>query len=65
VVIGDVLSLDLALPAALRERAEWFSDARLFLRRHPETPAWALAGCREKKIEVVDSIARIPEALGF
>jgi phosphoglycolate phosphatase-like HAD superfamily hydrolase len=65
VVIGDVLSLDLALPAALRERAEWFSDARLFLRRHPETPAWALAGCREKKIEVVDSIARIPEVLGF
>lgn len=63
-VIGDVLSLDVALPAALRETEDWFADARIVLKRHTHTPAWSLAACAARGIEVVESIAALPRLLG-
>lgn len=64
-VIGDVLSLDAALPAALRKHAEEeFGDMQVFLRSHPHTPAWAAKACEAWGITRVDSIARLPKLLG-
>jgi hypothetical protein len=59
----DVLSLDVALPAALRARVPAFEDMDVVLKRHPHTPAWALEACAAKGIAVVDSIARLPALL--
>ena len=39
-VVGDVFSLDLALPLALRRREPAFGGLRLFWLAHPYTPAW-------------------------
>lgn len=62
-VIGDVLSLDVALPAMLREMAAAFEEMTVCLRRHPHTPAWALEACAAKDITVVDSFAELPGIL--
>jgi hypothetical protein len=56
-VIGDVLSLDVALPVLLRSAEPGFSKLRCVLKRHPHTPAWALAACAQRGIDVVDSLA--------
>lgn len=40
IIIGDVFSLDLALPHALRSQGVAQAPSRLALRRHPHTPAW-------------------------
>jgi FMN phosphatase YigB (HAD superfamily) len=64
VVIGDVLSLDVALPAALRDAEDWLAEARIVLKKQRHTPAWALEACRARHIEVVDSIAALPKLVG-
>src|SRR5205823_2637300 len=62
VVIGDVLTMDLALPLAMRG-AGLLEDATLVLKRQPWTPVWALEACAAHGIEVVDSFARVPRLL--
>jgi len=64
VVIGDVLSLDVALPAALRACVPDFEDMRVFLKRHPHTPRWALEACADRGIGVVDAFSELPRRLG-
>ena len=41
-VIGDVFSLDLALPHVLRRAGDPGAPRELVLRRHPHTPRWVL-----------------------
>lgn len=43
-VIGDVFSLDLALPGVLRSRGLAGAPREIVLRRHVHTPAWVLDG---------------------
>lgn len=57
-VIGDVFSLDLALPHVLRSEGKSFAPRELVLRRHPHTPGWVLDGRADGAIDhVVDSVA--------
>ena len=63
-VVGDVASFDLALPAYLRWRGRLSADMRLVLRRHPESSKWALAqaeSCTAIRLvdEIVDSVAEV------
>lgn len=63
-VIGDVASLDLAVPAMLRAEGVLDSAARLVLRRGPRSSAWAtgqvdLAPDVRLVDEVVDSVAEL------
>ena len=61
-VIGDVFSLDLALPHVLR--GEGRLDARLALRVHPHTPRWILDTRADGAIDVlVDSVAGLLDEL--
>lgn len=56
-VIGDVFSLDLALPHVLRREGHSFAASTLVLRRHPHTPSWVLDGRAGGAIDhVVDSV---------
>lgn len=57
--IGDVLSLDLALPAAARRTDPRFAGLRLFLRRRGYTPAWVLDACRDAAIDVVEALPEL------
>ncbi len=63
VVIGDVFSLDLALPLAMaREGRALPRNARLVLRRRPYTPAWSAAflesaPTEEIRCELADTFA--------
>ncbi len=50
-VVGDVFSLDLALPLALRERGQAGGARSLVLRRHPHTPAWVRRLVESKRID--------------
>lgn len=52
-VIGDVFSLDLALPHALRAAGHPAAPDLLVLRRHPHTPAWVLDTHGDGAIDVV------------
>ncbi|MEM9380126.1 MAG: hypothetical protein AAGB93_09290 [Planctomycetota bacterium] len=61
VVIGDVASLDLAIPAALRADGTIRSSTRLVLRRNERSSRWALEQTgleRDERLvdEVVDSV---------
>lgn len=66
-VIGDVFSLDLALPHVLRERKHPRAPSELVLRRHSHTPAWihetraegAIDTIVDDIIELVDVVARL------
>ncbi|QDV09099.1 hypothetical protein Poly30_46560 [Planctomycetes bacterium Poly30] len=63
-VIGDVASFDLALPAFLRSRGDLSPGLRLVLRRNESTSAWALAqaekpGPLRLVDEIVDSVAEL------
>jgi hypothetical protein len=51
-VVGDVFSLDLALPLALRRREPAFAGLRLFWLVHPYTPAWLRARIESAAPEV-------------
>lgn len=62
-VIGDVLSLDVALPLALRRAGGPFASMRCHLKRHPHTPDWSLRACVEHGGEPVDSLARLAAKL--
>ncbi|MEM8709376.1 MAG: hypothetical protein AAGG01_00375 [Planctomycetota bacterium] len=64
-VIGDVASFDLALPAFMRSRGELGSDLRLVLRRNENSSKWALAEPASREAirlvdEVVDSVNELP-----
>jgi phosphoglycolate phosphatase-like HAD superfamily hydrolase len=52
-VVGDVFSLDLALPHVLRSSADPRAPHLLALRRHPHTPDWVLATQADGAIDVV------------
>lgn len=51
-VVGDVLSLDLALPLMLRREAPEWSGTRLLWLIHPYTPAWLRDLAREHAPEI-------------
>lgn len=51
-VVGDVFSLDLALPLALRRAEEGWKHVRLFWLIHPYTPAWLVEIVRRHAPEV-------------
>jgi FMN phosphatase YigB (HAD superfamily) len=65
VVVGDVFSLDLALPLDLvRRGAAGFGKPRLILRRRPYTPAWSASyvaklGKAVTRCDVIDRIELI------
>lgn len=50
-VVGDVFSLDLALPHHLRNTGQPGGPGALILRRHGHTPAWVLDGARGGPID--------------
>jgi len=63
-VIGDVFSLDLALPHVLRRAAHDFAPRELVLRRHPHTPRWVLDGRAGGAIDhVVESVRELATLL--
>jgi phosphoglycolate phosphatase-like HAD superfamily hydrolase len=56
-IIGDVFSLDLALPHVLRSRGNPKAPRTLVLRRHDHTPAWIVETRAEGAIDkVVESV---------
>ncbi len=59
-VIGDVFSLDLALPHVLRRAGHAFAPRELVLRRHPHTPSWVLDSRADGAIDhVVESVREL------
>jgi len=64
VIIGDVFSLDLALPHVMRKAGEPSAPSRLVLRAHPHTPQWVLETRAEGAIDdVVDSFGALSSLL--
>jgi FMN phosphatase YigB (HAD superfamily) len=63
VVIGDNLSLDLALPLALRDRGGWARDLRAVLKRNAYTPAWACEACEHAGAEIAPSLTALADSL--
>lgn len=64
VVVGDVVSFDLALPGYLRWRGRLSADMRLVLRRSAHSSKWALAQAEAQSAirlvdEVIDSVAEL------
>jgi FMN phosphatase YigB (HAD superfamily) len=53
IVIGDVFSLDLALPHVMRRAREAGAPSELVLRRHPHTPRWVLDTRAEGAIDTL------------
>lgn len=63
-VVGDVFSLDLALPHALREAGEPCAPRTLVLRRHPHTPDWVLALAESGPIDhVIEHVSEMADVL--
>jgi hypothetical protein len=61
-VIGDVFSLDLALPHAMREQGHPAAPRALALRRHRHTPPWILEDRAAGAIDhVVDRFAELAD----
>ena len=57
-VVGDVFSLDLALPHAMRVAGEDKAPASLALRRHDHTPGWVLDDRADGAIDhVIEGVA--------
>ena len=64
VIIGDVFSLDLALPHVMRKAGIASAPSRLVLRSHPHTPQWVLQTRAEGAIDdVVDSFGALASLL--
>jgi hypothetical protein len=67
VIIGDVFSLDLALPHVMRCSGDPSAPRRLALRRHPHTPRWVLddraGGAIDHVVDHVGDLADIVDAL--
>lgn len=62
VIIGDVFSLDLALPHVLRRAGRSAAPSELILRRQGHTPAWILDTRAEGAIDrVVDGVEELLE----
>lgn len=60
-IIGDVFSLDLALPHVMRSRGERQAPATLCLRRHAHTPRWVTETKAGGAIDhIVGSVAELP-----
>jgi hypothetical protein len=63
-VIGDVFSLDLALPVYLRLNDARFSRLKVIQKVQPHTPAWVLEYLKNKELKgiayMVDSIDELP-----
>ena len=62
-VIGDVFSLDLALPHVLRSAGAAYAPSELVLRRHGYTPAWSGEGRADGAIDHV--ITDLGELVGI
>lgn len=62
-VIGDVFSLDLSLPHAMRASGHPCAPQTLVLRRHPHTPAWILndraAGAIDHVVDRFEDLAAV------
>lgn len=64
VIIGDVFSLDLALPHVLREEGHAWAPRHLALRRHSHTPSWVLETRGGGAIDhVLENFADLVEAV--
>ena len=62
--VGDVFSLDLALPHVMRENDVDGAPRVLALRRHSHTPAWILDGRADGAIDlVVDQVGDIAASI--
>ncbi len=60
-IIGDVFSLDLAMPHVLRTRGVAQAPATLVLRQHAHTPAWVTQTKAGGAIDhLVDSVSELP-----
>jgi hypothetical protein len=62
-LIGDVLSLDVAMPAALRAADPRFVNLQTALRRHPHTPGWAQEACQAHGIRLVGGLPELVAGL--
>jgi hypothetical protein len=63
-VIGDVFSLDLALPHVMRTQGHPAAPRSLVLRRHPHTPSWILDTKAEGAIDhLVDGFGDLVDLL--
>lgn len=61
ILIGDVFSLDLALPHALRGRSILQAPDTIVLRRHDHTPQWVTETRAGGAIDhIVDSVSELP-----
>ena len=64
IVIGDVFSLDLALPHVMRRAKTPGAPRELVLRRHPHTPRWVLDTKAEGAIDrVVEHVGDLVHAI--
>ncbi|MEW6731908.1 MAG: hypothetical protein AB1489_11335 [Acidobacteriota bacterium] len=65
-VIGDVLSLDLALPLYLRSQRNDWQHFRAGLIKQPYTPAWVIsdiAGAAQLGLDILSGFAAVPDWL--
>lgn len=63
-IIGDVFSLDLAMPHVLRTRGVAAAPSTLVLRQHPHTPHWITESKAGGAIDhVVDSVGDLPRII--
>ncbi|MEZ6013590.1 MAG: hypothetical protein R3F49_00625 [Planctomycetota bacterium] len=61
-VVGDVLSLDLALPSMLRFVGALDPTLQLALRKHPHTPSWTLGAGRAGVYDhTIEHVRELPE----
>ncbi|RME73246.1 MAG: hypothetical protein D6776_07325 [Planctomycetota bacterium] len=63
-VIGDNLSLDLALPLALRRSRRWARRLEIVLKRNRYTPRWSLEASAAHGIGTVSRLAELAARLG-
>jgi hypothetical protein len=64
VIIGDVFSLDLALPHVMRTSGHPTAPRRLVLRRHSHTPTWVLGNRAGGAIDhVVDHVGELADVV--
>lgn len=64
-VVGDVLSLDLALPMVLAREDRRFKKTKCILMKNDYTPDWALETVRSNKWPNVSCIERLQELVGL
>jgi phosphoglycolate phosphatase-like HAD superfamily hydrolase len=63
-IVGDVFSLDLAMPHVMRSDAAAGAPRLLVLRRHPHTPSWVLDRRADGAIDaVVDQVGDLADSI--